>query len=71
MLLMTGVEKDWSKTKWYLDSGCLNHICSDEDMFDTLEKGFVKVRFGGIYFTLVDVYYIHDLKCREHPMPSE
>ncbi|VFR00741.1 unnamed protein product [Cuscuta campestris] len=35
------------KNKWYLDSGCSNHMCGDKNVFTTLDESFRNtVKFG-------------------------
>ena len=49
MLLMTYVELHGSKRSdaWFLDSGCSNHMCGNENMFSSLDKTFThRVKLG-------------------------
>jgi hypothetical protein len=49
MLLMARTDEDssWIKKAWFLDSGCSNHMCGENDWFFNLDEEFrVSVKLG-------------------------
>lgn len=44
---MAEFETTKEESTWFLDSGCSNHMCGSEYMFDTLEKQYThSVKLG-------------------------
>ncbi|TXG56964.1 hypothetical protein EZV62_018277 [Acer yangbiense] len=47
LLLACNMAKDGAKNKWFLDSGCSNHMCGEKEMFTQLDESFTSsVKFG-------------------------
>ncbi|GAA0166461.1 hypothetical protein LIER_21609 [Lithospermum erythrorhizon] len=41
LLLMAEINEKTNKNEvWYIDSGCSNHMCKDEKMFNTIDRSF-------------------------------
>ncbi|TXG46863.1 hypothetical protein EZV62_026157 [Acer yangbiense] len=47
LLLACNMAEDGAKNKWFLDSGCSNHMCGEKEMFTQLDESFTSsVKFG-------------------------
>ncbi|TXG52111.1 hypothetical protein EZV62_021280 [Acer yangbiense] len=47
LLLACNMAEDGAKNKWFLDSGCSNHMCGEKEMFTQLDESFTSsVNFG-------------------------
>jgi hypothetical protein len=56
MLLMAFLEEEESKSdKWYLDSGCSNHMCGNKELFSCLNENYKDtVKLGnGMFITVM------------------
>ncbi|TXG49066.1 hypothetical protein EZV62_024941 [Acer yangbiense] len=47
LLLACNMAEDGAKNKWFMDSGCSNHMCGEKEMFTQLDESFTSsVKFG-------------------------
>ncbi|KAI9174950.1 hypothetical protein LWI28_025246 [Acer negundo] len=47
LFLACNMAEDRAKNNWFLDSGCSNHICGENEMFTQLDKSFTSsMKFG-------------------------